>query len=477
MPRRIFPASSVTNTTGAPLRLTFHYTQTGGVRASDLWTVDGSNYVSAGIPNGIVLTDVSGNYSAFAGPDDVDTLWVTPHTGAARTQITATGTVANGSTVDDSTYAPKASPTFTGTLQMTSTGAGGTSINPTSDTTGHIVVPSYQTNSSVSALSPGEGIRLQVMNSIAKNMIAWQMPRPLASGGVETLKSTVWIGAHYFDQNDGTTVHGHWSLETPDSGDSLRTRLEVKICDASGTLVDKTLVQTSSADFVVDASNSQVLRVRSGAGAARNIEWANDQWGTNPRWRVGVPSDAGETGSNVGSDLAVYRFNDSNTQVDDPLRIKRSNGQVTLGGSTGTGAGVVVNRASAGNAVSVVTNLTGGTGAIAYNHNALDSTSRTIQANITSDTNFRFVLFADGKHEWGAGATTRDVNLYRSGADILKTDDALVVTDALTVKTKAGAVADGDFLHTPPDGTIAVDTTNSKIYARIGGTWKSVTVA
>jgi lysophospholipase L1-like esterase len=107
VPRRIFPASSVTNTTGAPVRLSFHYTQTGGQRASDLFTVDGSNYTSAGIPNGTVLTDASGNYSAFAGPDDVDTLWVAPHTGAARTQITATGTVANGATVDSSTYVPK----------------------------------------------------------------------------------------------------------------------------------------------------------------------------------------------------------------------------------------------------------------------------------------------------------------------------------------------------------------------------------
>jgi peptidoglycan/xylan/chitin deacetylase (PgdA/CDA1 family) len=87
------------------MRLTFHYTETGGVRASDLWTVDASSYISAGVPNGIVLTDASGNYSAFAGPDDIDTLWVTPHTGAARTQITATRTVANGTTVDGGTYA------------------------------------------------------------------------------------------------------------------------------------------------------------------------------------------------------------------------------------------------------------------------------------------------------------------------------------------------------------------------------------
>ena len=48
--------------------------------------------------------------------------------------------------------------------------------------------------------------------------------------------------------------------------------------------------------------------------------------------------------------------------------------------------------------------------------------------------------------------------------------------DGLQLKTVAGAVSDGSFTASPPDGTIAIDTTNSKIYVRIGGTWKSVTV-
>jgi hypothetical protein len=98
VPRHIFPASTVTNTTGAALRLTFHYTQTGGARASDLYTLDSANLPSVGITNGVILTDTSGAYSAFAGPDDVDTLWL--QIGAAsttRTQITATDAVGNSS--------------------------------------------------------------------------------------------------------------------------------------------------------------------------------------------------------------------------------------------------------------------------------------------------------------------------------------------------------------------------------------------
>jgi hypothetical protein len=102
VPRRIFPAGTVTNTTGAPLRLTFHATSTSTRRETDLWTVDGSNYLSAQIPNGVILTDSSGAYSAFAGPDDIDTMYVGAN-GGSRSAITATGYVA--SSLVSSTYA------------------------------------------------------------------------------------------------------------------------------------------------------------------------------------------------------------------------------------------------------------------------------------------------------------------------------------------------------------------------------------
>ncbi|TAK89618.1 hypothetical protein EPO04_00725 [Patescibacteria group bacterium] len=47
---------------------------------------------------------------------------------------------------------------------------------------------------------------------------------------------------------------------------------------------------------------------------------------------------------------------------------------------------------------------------------------------INGDTNAAFRIFGDGKHEWGAGgASATDTNLYRSAADVLKTDDMLRV--------------------------------------------------
>ncbi len=45
------------------------------------------------------------------------------------------------------------------------------------------------------------------------------------------------------------------------------------------------------------------------------------------------------------------------------------------------------------------------------------------------------------------------------------------------LRSVAGAVSDASFDHTPLDGTVAFDSTNSKLYIRIGGVWKSVTVA
>jgi hypothetical protein len=98
VPRRIFPAGTVTNTTGAPLRLTFYATSTTNRRETDLWTIDSSNNLSAQIPNGIILADTSGVYAAFAGPDDIDTLYLNPHTGDGRSAINATVTVASADT-------------------------------------------------------------------------------------------------------------------------------------------------------------------------------------------------------------------------------------------------------------------------------------------------------------------------------------------------------------------------------------------
>jgi hypothetical protein len=332
------------------------------------------------------------------------------------------------------------------TLKVNGDGSGGSTINPTSDTTGHVVIPSYQTNSSVSALSPGEGIRLQIMNHIAKNMIAWQLPRPLATGDEDSLKSTVWIGAHFHDQNDGTTVHGHWSIETPDAGDQLRSRFEVKFCDASGNFLDKTVVQTFNADLVVDCSNSQYLRLKTGTGANKFIEFANDQWGGSAaRWHLGQDGNA-ETGSNVGSDFEIRRLKDDGTALGSPLFIKRSNGRVYIGGTSlvtggtdGSESGLTVNRNTSGVMVQLTHTATGGTSQAVTSQDA--ATSRVLQSNVSGEPGVRFVLYADGKFELGDGTNARDVSISRGAAKLLTVSKSIGVNGATSLGSGEGVIA------------------------------------
>lgn len=60
-----------------------------------------------------------------------------------------------------------------------------------------------------------------------------------------------------------------------------------------------------------------------------------------------------------------------------------------------------------------------------------------VKARVSGDAASRLVVQADGKLLWGTGAVAGDTNLYRSGADTLRTDDNLVVG------TGIGLYADG----------------------------------
>lgn len=56
-----------------------------------------------------------------------------------------------------------------------------------------------------------------------------------------------------------------------------------------------------------------------------------------------------------------------------------------------------------------------------------------ITGHIAGDLQKRFILDASGKHFWGAGGTTNpDVTLYRSAADVLKTDDTFLAAGVVS---------------------------------------------
>jgi hypothetical protein len=50
------------------------------------------------------------------------------------------------------------------------------------------------------------------------------------------------------------------------------------------------------------------------------------------------------------------------------------------------------------------------------------------------------------------------------------------VAGSVVAKVKAGSPADGDFT-TATDGLVVVDSTNNKIWARVGGAWKGVAIS
>lgn len=90
----------------------------------------------------------------------------------------------------------------------------------------------------------------------------------------------------------------------------------------------------------------------------------------------------------------------------------------------------------------VVLNRTGGTatGLIRFQH--ATSTTDLVATRVSTDTNDRLTLRADGRLSWGPGTGAADAVLYRSGTGVLKSDTTLaaanlVINDQGTVAVRA----------------------------------------
>ena len=87
---------------------------------------------------------------------------------------------------------------------------------------------------------------------------------------------------------------------------------------------------------------------------------------------------------------------------------------------------------------------------------------------VSGDANARIAIDAGGKMTWGSGSAAGDVNLYRSAANALKTDDSFQAAGGLITETTAGTPS-----STPADGALLIDTTNNKFYFRSSSGWRS----
>lgn len=82
----------------------------------------------------------------------------------------------------------------------------------------------------------------------------------------------------------------------------------------------------------------------------------------------------------------------------------------------------------------------------------------------------RLQVDAGGKITWGAGASAGDVNLYRSDAETLTTDDIFHAVAGVITLTTSGAPTTA-----MADGALAIDTDNDAFYFRSNSTWQQVT--
>lgn len=306
-------------------------------------------------------------------------------------------------------------------INLLSSFEGGEDDGTGSDTTSRINLYSYQR---ASFYSFGENIRRYLMRKDAKSMDTWYFPDGGYDAGrnpIGTMKPVVWTGAHW-ESNNHNGNHKHWSVETPDSTGAIQTRFEVRWgdlgVDNAIAGLDKTLIMTNLADFVVRTTNNQQLRLSSNTSYDKDIMFSGDHEGSDAyrRWRLRVTSGT--------EDFQIGRFNNSGVLQDNPLTIARSTGKVTV-----TGAGLDVTRA--GGTTLAVTQSTAG--ATAMNLFGADSAVRAFQMQVTGDSFGRLAMYTSGALEWGSGSGARDANLYRSAAGTLRTDNNFTVGTTLTV--------------------------------------------
>lgn len=226
---------------------------------------------------------------------------------------------------------------FTKPLTLQSSFAGGEDEGQPGqfDSTSRLNLESYQR---ADVGSYGETVRHFLMRKDAKAMEAWYFP----AGGydanrepVGAMKPVVWAGAHW-EANNHASNHKHWSVETPDSTGAIQTRFEVRwgnpLIDGAIAGLDKTMIATNLADFVVRCTNGQELRLSAPVGQEKGLTFSHDAEGADQyrRWRIRVTSDA-EPGTGSGSNFAVSRYDDAGTFVDSPIYVTRSNGRVGFG--------------------------------------------------------------------------------------------------------------------------------------------------
>lgn len=105
-----------------------------------------------------------------------------------------------------------------------------------------------------------------------------------------------------------------------DAGGFLSTPLTIN--RATGLVTISTSLQIAP-----PSSNAEIYLSKAASGSSSYIY---GRTGTAIRWVLALGDAAGESGSNAGSNFALYRYNDAGTYVDAPLSINRATGLVSM---------------------------------------------------------------------------------------------------------------------------------------------------
>ncbi|TQL03161.1 hypothetical protein [Cellulomonas sp. SLBN-39] len=351
------------------------------------------------------------------------------------------------------------------TLTVKSSGAGGTESGPSYyDSTGRIVLEAYQPH----FRWYGESIRVQLKDPRAKGMLTYQAhwPQPHYPDGDFTGRPThpsfpvtiAWIGAHFLDNDDPSLLrnnlkHGHLNFEVPDSRGDLQTRLEIKIIDTTTGKIgtDRSAVRTNMADFEVGVGTQhEQMRIVGNDTRPKDLAFSLQHGPTQPRWVLRTTPQ--------GANFQFLRYLSDARLVDAPLQLDRESGRVTVGGDDGTAAGLLVRRNGAAPAVMVETLAARGGQGVLVRSAAGDLQATAVQTDVVGDTQRRFVVTADGTHQWGDGAAARDTQLYRRSPNQVGTDGGVFLRSSGTPATASTGgvlfVQDGALRYRGSRGTV-----------------------
>lgn len=277
--------------------------------------------------------------------------------------------------VDDTTVATA------GNVEVVSSGDGGYDLPGTPHTgefasTRRITLHSWQNGIGGATADDGgtfgsEVLRFALHRERAKAAQAWVVPVDGYDDDENAITASGWrtvafVHAHHGANAEGT-YHSHWQVETPKVDGTITNRLAVTFGDGAGSIgVDVATVQVSDSHF------------------------------------------------QVSTDLGGFYIN-------------KTTGRVGIGIQADMTAKLHVIRETTGPGVAVTSTNTTNAQAL-FSGTAADAATRIVSGTVTGDSTTRIVFTAGGTIELGPGNAARDTNLYRSAANVLKTDDSLHVT-------------------------------------------------